>query len=59
MVHYILGTPHPHVTSAIEDYISSASPRNHDEAGGFTSRRNKDWHELDPVKVGEPYYPTT
>ena len=58
MVHCILGTPHTHAANATEDHISGGIPRIRDGAGGFTSWRNRDWHEPDPIAVGEPYYPT-
>ena len=56
MVYRNIGTTHPDATNGTQDYILGRSFGNHDEIGSFTSRRNRDWHQLDLVRVGEPHY---
>ena len=59
MVHHSLGTLYLLVTDETQYRNLVESPGNRDEVGGFTSWRNRDWHDPDPIAVGKPYYPTT
>ena len=49
MVNHPISTTYPNAIDVVEDYDMERGSRDHNEAGSFTSRKNRSWNESDPI----------